>query len=76
METEVDSFLLEFSSPRMISESFEVEKQTENETKKRVHLRFKLGTSKSPQKLSASFPARPLDLTPWVRREWEEKSIA
>ena len=56
---------------RMISDSLEVQKTWETETQKGVHVRFEPGTLKSRQKLS--FPARPLDLTPRVRREWKQK---
>ena len=57
---------------RMISDSLEVEKQRENETKNGAHARFEPGTSKSLQKLTFCFPGRPLDFTPRVRREWKE----
>ena len=51
---------------RMISDSLEVEKQSENETMKSVHARFEPGALKSLWKYSLS---RPLDFTPRVRRE-------
>ena len=68
------AYSLFISAPaRMISDSFEVEKQRENETKNGAHARFEPGTSKSLQKLSF-FPSRPLDFTPRVRQEWKEKN--
>ena len=56
---------------RVVSGSLENERQRENEPTKGAHVRFELGTLKSLQKVS--LPDRPLDLTCWVRREWEEK---
>ena len=56
----------------MISESFEIEKQGENDTKKGAHARFEPGTSKFLQKFSF-LPAHPLDFD--YRRESTAKEI-
>ena len=53
---------------RLISGSFEVAWQRENETKTGAHARIEPG--------EIFFFARPLDFTPQVRREWKEKRVS